>query len=101
MSVYVDPTMPCIPSGRWRWRESCHMFADTLDELHAFAARVGLRREWFQVSFGRSLPHYDLHPARRATALKLGAIELDRRAAVAKWDDLGYVRRPLRGKAVR
>ncbi|QWQ39587.1 DUF4031 domain-containing protein [Streptomyces sp. YPW6] len=26
----------------------CHLTADTEDELHAFAARLGLRRSWFQ-----------------------------------------------------
>lgn len=25
-----------------------HLTADTLDELHAFAARLGLKRVWFQ-----------------------------------------------------
>jgi len=28
-------------------------------ELHAFAARIGLKREWYQ-DFGHRMPHYDL-----------------------------------------
>lgn len=51
----------------------CHMLADTVAELHEFAARIGLRREWFQDG---SAPHYDVCKSRRVTAIKLGAIEL-------------------------
>lgn len=57
MSVYTDPPM------RWPFRGrivlSCHLTADTLDELHAFAAKIGLKRSWFQVSKS-GIPHYDL-----------------------------------------
>lgn len=58
----------------------CHMVADTLDELHAMAARLGLRREWFQGD--ASTPHYDLSLERRAQALEFGAVEVDRRELV-------------------
>jgi hypothetical protein len=37
-----------------------HLVADSLEELHRFARRIGLKREWFQE--GR-LPHYDLTSA--------------------------------------
>lgn len=50
-----------------------HMWADTLDELHAMAARVGMKKEWFQDH--RVLPHYDLVTTKRALAIKLGAVE--------------------------
>ena len=43
----------------------------TLEELHGFARRLGLRRERFQ-EHGR-LPHYDLRSETRAKALVLGA----------------------------
>ena len=34
-----------LPSSRW-----CHMVSDTSEEeLHAFAARIGLKREWAQL----------------------------------------------------
>ncbi len=51
----------------------CHLTnpGGTLDELHAFAARLGLRREWFQEH--PVAPHYDLTPAKRKHALGLGA----------------------------
>lgn len=55
----------------------CHMVADTIAELHAMAAAIGMRRAWFQPL---SFPHYDVSLARRRLALVKGAIELDRRA---------------------
>lgn len=72
MTVYVDelrvwPTrIACFRAG------SCHLTADTLDELHAFAARIGLRRAWAQLD-GR-VPHYDLTAGRREAALAAGAV---------------------------
>jgi hypothetical protein len=78
-----------VPNGDWRWDRSCHLFADTVEELHVFAQSIGLRRSWFQAGGGiRRLPHYDLTVARRRVAVKAGAIELDRRGAVEKWNEL-------------
>lgn len=51
----------------------CHMIADTLDELHAMADRIGIRRKWFQSQ--SSTPHYDICKAKRALAVKAGAVE--------------------------
>ena len=48
-----------------------------IDELHAFAAKLGLRRGWFQPH--HILPHYDLTPARRVKAVALGATEVSMR----------------------
>lgn len=83
MSVYVDAL---IPWGRVRGggsaTEWCHLIADTLDELHAFAARIGMRRSWFQSAAQHRVDHYDLTPSRRAAAVRLGAIECDRRTFV-------------------
>ena len=50
----------------------CHMWSDDVEALHAMAAAIGMRREWFQD--GR-FPHYDLVPSRRARAISLGAVE--------------------------
>jgi Protein of unknown function (DUF4031) len=59
----------------------CHLFADKADcpELHEFAKRLGLQREWFQGD------HYDIIPTKRAQAIRKGAIEVDAGQAVAIW----------------
>jgi hypothetical protein len=84
VSVYVDSlirwptTIRCFKAG------SCHLEADTEEELHAFAARLGLRRSWFQLH--ALAPHYDLTPGRRDRAVELGAIEMTGRERVlARW----------------
>lgn len=59
-------------------RSSCHLTTDgPLEELHAFALRLGLKRAWFQ-NHPRA-PHYDLVPAKRTRALDLGAMYVSRR----------------------
>lgn len=62
-----------MPNRRWRWPESCHLYADTLGELHEFAVAIGLKRAWFQNK--EKLPHYDLNAARREAAVRAGAVE--------------------------
>ena len=75
MPVYVDKTFTA-----YRRMQMCHMLADTLDELHAMADQIGLRRAWFQ---SHSTPHYDISLTKRRLALQAGAIEIDRRQVVA------------------
>lgn len=86
MSIYVDElrAWTSAPTGKWRYGDSCHMVADSLDELHEFAQKIGLRRDWFQRSTGAGWPHYDLTKGRREVALKAGAIELTCRQLVEK-----------------
>jgi len=84
VSVYVDPMMACIPNHNWRWTSACHLTADAIDELHAFAALIGLKRCWFQNRRGRNFPHYDLTEGKRREAVAAGAIELTRRQAVER-----------------
>lgn len=85
MTIYVDR----LENWGWKMRgrtvASCHMFTDALDleELHLFAEKLGTRRAWFQPH--RVAPHYDLTPARRAAAVALGAIEVDRKTASRIW----------------
>jgi hypothetical protein len=84
--VYVDPEIACLPNGRYRWNTVSHLFADTEDELHAFARKLGLRGAWFQDS--PKLKHYDLNHATRLRAEALGVVQLSRREAVTKWREL-------------
>jgi hypothetical protein len=73
MSVYVDDAF--VGSDWGRWTGGGHMQADTLEELHAFAAKLGLKPAWFQTRPGRpDRDHYDLMRGRRDRALALGAI---------------------------
>lgn len=92
MTVYVDSAMIAAQVGRHDTRWS-HLMSDQLDptELHAFAARVGLQRGWFQP--GRSLAdrdapyppgdHYDVTVGKRYAAVAAGAVEIDRDGLVA------------------
>ena len=65
------------------------MYADSLEELHEFAQKIGLKREWFQDR--PRLPHYDLTVTRRRVAVRVGAIEESRRELMAR---LWMQRRP-------
>ena len=49
----------------------CHMVADTLDELHAMADKIGVSRRWFQNKSGH--PHYDIALSKRKLAIQFGA----------------------------
>ena len=73
MSVYVDP-----PRWPFRGQLYCHVWADSLAELHAAAALVGLKRVWFQCPPKASWNHYDCAPRLRALLVRNGAIETDR-----------------------
>ena len=76
MSVYVDEMLVCVLNKNWRYKQSCHLVADTVEELHYFAGRMRLKPAWFQDK--PELPHYDLTIGKRMLAVKLGAIEVNR-----------------------
>jgi hypothetical protein len=76
--IYVDELFTMTPrtlqaqkfGNRW-----CHLTCDgNLEELHVFAEKLGLRRSYFQPH--ATLPHYDLTPAKRAMAVRVGATEI-------------------------
>lgn len=72
MTVYVDEFKLWVPDPPRPFHEgSAHLSADSIDELHMFASRIGLKREWFQNH--RILPHYDLTKRKYAKALGAGA----------------------------
>ncbi|HEY0660130.1 MAG TPA: DUF4031 domain-containing protein [Lysobacter sp.] len=71
MTVYVDDaTWP------WRGKRWAHLMADTLDELHAFAGRLGIPRRAFQDK--TSGAHYDVPAELREQAIRLGATAISR-----------------------
>ena len=77
MAVYVDDARIPTRVGRIRGRWS-HLFAGSQDELHAFAASIGLKRAWFQPGKpigGKPsrLWHYDMTDYMRARAIATGA----------------------------
>ena len=71
MAVYVDDAVIS-----WRGQRWAHLMADTLQELHAMAARLGLPRRAFQDN--TSGAHYDVTVELRAQALRLGAVAISR-----------------------
>lgn len=74
MTILVDEIRAyATPLRNKQW---CHMMSDDLtdaglEELHAMAQRIGLKREWFQNK--PRFPHYDLTPRRRGLAIQHGA----------------------------
>ncbi len=80
MSVYVDPLFSHSGSDTFKWKESCHMYADTLEELHSMALKIGMKLSWFQNK--ESLQHYDLVASRRKLAIRYGAISHNRQQLV-------------------
>lgn len=71
MAVYVDDAVTL-----WRGRRWAHLMADTLVELHAFAASLGMPRHAFQDK--TSGAHYDVTAEQRAQAILLGAAPISR-----------------------
>lgn len=78
MTVYVDNMRAQF--GRM---VMCHMLADTDDELHAMAARIGVARRWWQSPEKTSGSHYDIALSKRALAVQFGAVEITLRQCAA------------------
>lgn len=84
MAILIDAFLNGERGPVHYWNRKCgHLVSDaSLEELHDFAHRLGLRREWFQQ---KSIPHYDVTGERYELALSMGALlvttrELARRA---------------------
>jgi len=78
MPVYVDDMR--APYGRMIM---CHMIADTDEELHAMAARIGVARRWWQSPEKTSGSHYDIALSKRALAVAAGAVPITLRQCAA------------------
>lgn len=70
MSVYVDDMRAHF--GRMIM---CHMLADRTEELLAMADTIGVARRWIQYP-GTDREHFDVCLAKRAEAVRRGAIEV-------------------------
>lgn len=73
MACYVD-AVRSYPGAGWRFAEFCHLLADSPDELHAMAERIGVPRRFFQDHPWRW--HYDLPEHIRVKAISHGALEV-------------------------
>lgn len=88
MTVYVDD-MRAEFVVRGRRMVFCHMVADTSEELHAMATRIGVAHRWLQHG-GTPAEHFDICLSKRALAVKAGAQEVTQR-------DVGLLIRKRRG----
>lgn len=75
MAVYVDNAAVMF-KGKPRY----HLTADSLAELHAFTAMVGVARCWFHAHARH--PHYDVTAEQRTAALTAGAHAVNSRELV-------------------
>jgi hypothetical protein len=79
MAVYVDDSRI-----RWRGRRWSHLIGDSTEELHAFAATLGLERTWFHQRPARPWKdHYDIPDVQRELAIARGARGITSREAAA------------------
>lgn len=73
--IYVDDAQVSKYGRVW-----FHLTADSLSELHTFAARIGLRASAFHR--GARHPHYDITVSQRLIALRSGARPVNPREIV-------------------
>ena len=78
MPVYVDDL--AVPYGRMRMS---HMIADTDEELHAMAQKVGVSRRHWQSPDKHSISHYDVCQQSKQRALAEGAVAITAKQAAA------------------
>jgi hypothetical protein len=73
----------------WRGRRFAHLVSDaSYEELHAFAARLGLPERAFHAD------HYDLPGDHRDAAIALGAVAVDSRQLVRRLRASGLRKKP-------
>lgn len=72
MAVYVDD-MYTHPMGKFRRMKMSHMIADTEEELHEMAGKIGVARRWYQDR------HYDVCMEKRELAIGFGAVPVTMR----------------------
>lgn len=74
VAVYIDPLIKSLPARRKTHgaAEYSRLWADDLKELHAFARKIGVKRDSFVPTQGSF--HYTLTPEQRKLALAFGAV---------------------------
>jgi hypothetical protein len=78
VTVLVDPLRE-YPDTGLPFRDWCHLVSDaSFEELHAFAAALGIPRRFFQGD------HYDLPAHVRDRALELGAVPVSTRELIVR-----------------
>lgn len=85
MPIFVD-NIKTYPNTKLRQKQWCHCVSDLdgaegTEELLDFARSLGLKDIWLQHA-GKHTEHFDLTPAKRALAIKLGATEISSRDLV-------------------
>lgn len=91
MTVYVD-NMYQSSMGSYGRMKMSHMIADTEQELHQMADKIGVARKWFQGD------HYDIAMSKRKIAVENGAVELTMRDMVHKLREIKGLK-PIGAKA--
>lgn len=56
-----------------------HLVADTIENLHIFAKKIGIKKSWFHNKRGKKQPHYDIKGVFIERARANGAIQVTRR----------------------
>lgn len=72
MAVYVDDMR-----AKFGRMIMSHMLADSDEELHDMADKIGVARKWHQKE-GTVKSHYDIALSKRKLAIHFGAIEINR-----------------------
>lgn len=81
MSVYVDPVHNTnYPvDGDWPFTQYSHLFADTIQELKAFAIKIELKHRYLHYSLKYTVPHFDITVQKRDRAIRNGAEILNKK----------------------
>lgn len=76
MGVYVDKAKN--PYGKMLMS---HLIADSLEELHEAAFKIGIQRKWFQ---DKDMPHYDICQSKKKLLMDIYGddIEIDNKKLV-------------------
>jgi len=92
----AGPVAVLVDEPRWWWRgrKWCHLVSDeSLEELHDFAAGLGIPRRAFQGD------HYDVPEEHRDEVVHAGAVEVESRELVRRLRAAGLRLSPAQRRA--